>query len=33
VGTPRVIIPVNRRLERAVFPQEEQVIEAVKSIV
>ena len=33
VATPDVIIPVNRNLERAVFPQEEQIIEAVKSIL
>lgn len=33
VATPDVIIPVNRNLERMVFPQEEQIIEAVKSIL
>lgn len=33
VATPDVIIPVNRNLERTVFPQEEQVVEAVKSIL
>lgn len=33
VATPDVIIPVNRNLERMVFPQEEQVVEAVKSIL
>ncbi len=31
VATPDIIIPVNRYLEKAVFPQEEQIIEAVKS--
>ncbi len=33
VATPDVIIPVNRTLERAVLPQEEQIIAAVKSIL
>ena len=33
VATPDVIIPVNRNLEKAVFPQEEQIIEAIKSIL
>jgi pyruvate dehydrogenase E1 component beta subunit len=33
VATPDVIIPVNRNLERMVFPQEEQIIEAVKSVL
>jgi pyruvate dehydrogenase E1 component beta subunit len=33
VATPDVIIPVNRELEKVVFPQEEQIIEAVKSIL
>jgi pyruvate dehydrogenase E1 component beta subunit len=33
VATPHVMIPVNRTLEKAVFPQEEQVLEAVKSIL
>ena len=33
VATPDVIIPVNRSLERQVLPQEDTVIEAVKSIV
>lgn len=33
VATPHVIIPVNRNLEKVVFPQEEQIIEAVKSIL
>jgi pyruvate/2-oxoglutarate/acetoin dehydrogenase E1 component len=33
VATPDVIIPVNRNLERMVFPQEEQVVEAVKSVL
>ena len=33
VATPDVIVPINRNLERAVFPQEEQVIKAVKSII
>jgi pyruvate/2-oxoglutarate/acetoin dehydrogenase E1 component len=33
VATPDVIIPVNRNLERVVFPQEEEIIAAVKSIL
>jgi len=33
VATPDVIIPVNRNLERGVFPQEEQIVAAVKSIL
>ena len=33
VATPDVIIPANRNLERVVFPQEEQIIEAVKSVL
>lgn len=33
VATPDVIIPVNRNLEKVVFPQEKQIIEAVKSIL
>ncbi|HEY51219.1 MAG TPA: alpha-ketoacid dehydrogenase subunit beta [Dehalococcoidia bacterium] len=32
VATPDVIIPVNRSLERLVLPQEDTVVEAVKSI-
>jgi pyruvate dehydrogenase E1 component beta subunit len=31
VATPHVIIPINRRLEQSLFPQEEQVIRAVKA--
>lgn len=33
VATPHVIIPVNRTLEQSLFPQEEQVIQAVKIIL
>ena len=33
VATPDVIIPVNRSLERLVLPQEETIVEAVRSIV
>jgi pyruvate dehydrogenase E1 component beta subunit len=33
VATPDVIIPVNRNLERIVLPQEEQIVEAVKSVL
>ena len=33
VATPDVIIPVNRNLERMVLPQEEQIVEAVKSVL
>jgi len=33
VATPHVIIPVNRTLEQSLFPQEEQVIQAVKRIM
>jgi pyruvate dehydrogenase E1 component beta subunit len=33
VATPDTIIPVNRSLERIVLPQEETVVEAVKSMV
>lgn len=33
VATPDVIIPVNRSLERLVLPQEETIVETVKSIV
>ena len=31
VATPHVIIPVNRTLEQSLFPQEEQVVKAVKT--
>lgn len=31
VATPHVIIPINRTLEQSLFPQEEQVIQAVKA--
>jgi pyruvate dehydrogenase E1 component beta subunit len=31
VATPHVIIPVNRTLEQSLFPQEEQIIQAVKA--
>jgi pyruvate dehydrogenase E1 component beta subunit len=31
VATPHVIIPINRRLEQSLFPQEEQVIRAIKA--
>ncbi len=33
VATPDVIIPANRMLEKVVLPQEEQIIEAVKSVL
>jgi len=33
VATPDVIIPVNRSLERLVLPQEDNIVETVKSIV
>ena len=31
VATPHVIIPINRTLEQSLFPQEEQIIQAVKA--
>ncbi|MBA7712097.1 Pyruvate dehydrogenase E1 component subunit beta [subsurface metagenome] len=33
VATPDVIIPVNRNLEKGVFPQEEQIVAAVKAVL
>ncbi len=33
VATPDIIIPVNRSLERVVLPQEDTVVETVKSII
>jgi len=33
VATPDVIIPVNRELEKLVLPQEETIVDAVKSLI